>query len=91
MYKTFSSLTSSLRGPGPLLTATFLFFLLLGPSMTWAIDCLTKQLPQPEEAYAVTKARLEAAGQWKPNNISSGTLYGYPNSTPSRSTGSDSW
>jgi hypothetical protein len=39
---------------------------LVGPSLTWAVECLTHQLPQPVEPYAVTRARLEAAGQWAP-------------------------
>jgi len=45
-----------------------LLILLLVPSMTWAIECWTHQLPQPDEPYAVTRARLEAAGLWAPTN-----------------------
>jgi hypothetical protein len=39
-------------------------FLLLGPTVARAIDCLTHQLPRPDEPHAETKARLERAGQW---------------------------
>jgi hypothetical protein len=45
-----------------------LLILLFVPSMTWAIECLTHQLPQPDEPYAETRARLEAAGLWAPTN-----------------------
>ena len=32
-----------------------------------AIECPTRSLPRPDEAYEVTRARLEAAGQWFPS------------------------
>jgi hypothetical protein len=31
-----------------------------------AIECLTHQLPKPDEPYAETRARLEAEGKWAP-------------------------
>ena len=40
--------------------------LLLCPSLTSAIECITHQLPQPDEPYATTQARMKAAGQWAP-------------------------
>jgi hypothetical protein len=58
--------TSPLRRPELALPTMVLVFLLLGPSLTWAIDCWTHQLPQPDESYAETRARLEAAGRWTP-------------------------
>ena len=55
---------SSLRRPVLALLTLVLLSLLMGPTMSWAIECLTHKLPRPVEPYAETKARLEESGQW---------------------------
>jgi len=68
MNKTRLRRSLQLRRPGLALLTMILLTLLLGSSSTWAIECLTYKLPQPDEPYAETRARLEAAGLWAPNN-----------------------
>ncbi len=41
------------------------FAVSLLPNVAAAIDCPTRLLPRPAEDYEVTRARLEAAGQWQ--------------------------
>ncbi len=50
------------------LVAVVAFAALALPPPAAAIDCPTRSLPRPTEDYAVTKARLEAAGQWHKSN-----------------------
>ncbi|MBC8424596.1 hypothetical protein H8E07_10765 [bacterium] len=49
-----------------MLPAAICLAALLWPVPSSAIECLTHRLPQPDEPYAETRARLEAAGQWAP-------------------------
>jgi len=66
MIKTRSHHTSPLRPLEVALPTLTILVLLLGPSLSWAIECWTHQLPKPVEPYAETQERLEAAGQWAP-------------------------
>ena len=54
--------------PGSTLMTVLSLALLLWPSLTLGIECLTHKLPKPTEPYAETRARLEAAGQWVATN-----------------------
>ena len=67
MKTTQMQFTPTLHRSSVALLAVVLLSLLVGPSLTWAIECVTHQLPKPTEPYAETKARLEAAGLWAPN------------------------
>ncbi len=55
--------------PNNFATAILLCALLLfsGFSTSLAINCPTSNLPQPTEDFAITKAKLEANGQWQKN------------------------
>ncbi len=72
-----------LHRTSPLPALAFLV-LLLGPSLTWAVECLTHQLPRPDEPYAETRARLEASGQWAPTG-------GQTRSVPANPQVGDTW